>query len=344
MGQAFECAKCGKPVPVTDANSRELTQAERDVRLFLEEEDQPPPPPRPILPVAKPPPTDERAHDDNYADDLALRRMRDFAPGDPRRRPPPAPSPKPPSGAAAAEASRFVQKGGSAGAKVPLCARCHRPFRGPWDQIETEEGTLCHICANKIDNFVLGAAPERPKTGEHGALMQEIARQNSWAEPPPAAADPTDFERRRRYILILGAVAVITITVALLVSEGSLFSAGPAETPRELPQSFAYVAVNALLHVAAYAMAIYFVLVIAQKRPNENLLANIGAVSIVAVLVYAVNFIPFAGYILGLVVVYLFYELSVPYLFVLIVFGTLAEMCTAALAALIFGTMGMLVR
>ena len=342
MGQAFACAKCGKPVPVTDANSREMTQAERDVRLFLDEEE-PPPAPRPILPAATLPPSEKASHDESDADDVPLTRIRDIAPGAPRR-PPPVLSPKPPSGAAAAEASRFVQKGGPAGAKVPRCARCHRPFRGHWDQIETDEGALCHICANKIDNFVLGAAPDRPKTGEHSVLVQEIARQHTWTEPPPAAADPTDFERRRRHVVILGAVVVLTITVALLIPEGGLYSAGPAETPRELPPSFAHM-VNALLHVAAYAMAIYFTLVMAQKLRNEALLANIVAVSMVAALVYAVNLIvPLAGYILGLVVVYLFYELSIPYLFMLIIFGILAEMCTAALGALIFGTMGMLVR
>jgi len=340
-GQAVECTKCGKPVRVTEANSREMTQAERDVRLFFDEEEKPPSPPsRPQPPAtvatrgdAMGPPRDARS--------VSVAPSQDSDTRSPRQTP---------LGAAAAEASRFLQEGGPGGAKVLRCARCNRPFRGPWDQVDTDEGTLCHICANKIDNLMPGAAVvSRPQTGEQSEIMREIARLQSWSLPgmePPPEAVADDAGRRRRQVAILGAVAVLTLTLVLLLPEGALFPAGGGEAPRELPQSFAYVivAINALLHVATYAIAIYYTLVVTQRLPNETLLANVLAVSIVAVLVYVVNFIPFCGYILGIIVIFRFYDLSLFHLIVLGVFGYLAEMCTMALGQLIFGIMGMLVR
>jgi hypothetical protein len=179
--------------------------------------------------------------------------------------------------------------------------------------------------------------------------MREIARQQSWSLPgmePSSETVEDDATRRRRQVAIVGAIAVLTLTLVLLLPEGALFPARGGAAPHELPQSFAYVivAINALLHVATYAIAIYCTLVVARRLPNETLPANVLAISIVAVLVYVVNFIPFCGYILGIVLIYRFYDLSLLHLIVLGVFGFLAEMCTAALGQLIFGIMGMLVR
>ncbi len=200
-GQDVECTKCGKPVRVTEANSREMTQAERDVRLFLDEEEKQPP-----SPVSQPqPPASVATRGDAVAPSQGSG----------------AKSPRlTPSGAAAAEASRFLQEGGPGGAKVPRCGRCNRPFRGPWDQVDTDEGTLCHICANKIDNLMPGATPSRPQTGEQGEIMKEIARQQNWSLPgmePPPEAVADDAGRRRRQLAILGGAAVLMLTLLLLL-------------------------------------------------------------------------------------------------------------------------------
>ena len=32
--------------------------------------------------------------------------------------------------------------------KEPACARCGRSFRGEWDEIDTDSGVFCHVCAN----------------------------------------------------------------------------------------------------------------------------------------------------------------------------------------------------
>ena len=182
------------------------------------------------------------------------------------------------------------------------------------------------ICA-----AVTGGAPARSKTPHHPVTPQAVA---------------DDAGRRRRQMAILGGVAVITITLALLLPEGALFPAGGGEAPRELPQSFAYVivAISVLLHVATYAIAIYYTLVVTQRLPNKTLLANVLAISMVAALVYVFNFIPGCGYIFGIIVIYGFYDLSLFHLVVLGVFGLLAKMCTTALGLLIFGIMGMFVR
>jgi hypothetical protein len=177
-----------------------MTQAERDVRLFFDEEEEPPSPasrPQPLANVA----TRGDAVAPSQGSGAKSPRLT-------------------PLGAAAAEASRFLQEGGPGGAKVPRCGRCNRPFRGPWDQVDTDEGTLCHICANKIDNLMPGATPSRPQTGEQSEIMREIARQQSWSLPgmePPPEAIADDAGRWRRQVAILGAIAVLMLTLLLLL-------------------------------------------------------------------------------------------------------------------------------
>lgn len=210
-GQDVECTKCGKPVRVTEANSREMTQAERDVRLFLDEEEEPPSPASRPQPLANAAPRGDAVGPPRDARSVSVAPSQGSGPRSPRLTP---------LGAAAAEASRFLQEGGPGGAKVPRCGRCNRPFRGPWDQVDTDEGTLCHICANKIDNLAPGATPSRPQTGEQGEIMREIARQQNWSlpgmEPPPEAV--ADYSGRwRRQVAIFGAIAVLMLTLLLLL-------------------------------------------------------------------------------------------------------------------------------
>lgn len=387
MGMVFDCAKCAKPVTVTEANARELTQAERDVRLFVDEHEAPPalrPPTSAALsaPAAATPGGEESIafqrmgdlgrlaqgrslppglpsanaevsaetkpakglFDDDSEDELMFRRMRDFEPSAPRRMAPPTLPPKDaaaPSGAARVEASRLSEKGAQGGANAARCAQCQRPFRGSWDMIDTAAGTLCHICANKVDNFTLGAAPERPPSGEQSAFVQQIARQYSWTEKPQEPEE-TDSEKRRQFWLTLAGVAVIAVTLLLLVTGAGHVSPETAATPQQVPKmpNYAFITVRFILHVLTTGLALYFTLSMFQKLPYQSVLADVAAVAVVSVLVHVVNVIPFVGYLAGLLIIYKFYELNLIEFIALFVFGSVAEVATSVIAALLLKFLG----
>jgi len=360
VGQTIACPNCGRPVRVTAENviatsdgadegqstpapvppepPRQLSQAELDVSLFLDDDEDPAPRSQraPATSTVQPP----RG---------AAATVGAVSP----KPPPPAPVSAQGNATRAAEPdySPFVPKGQRAEAKVPRCARCNRPFRGPWDQIDTDEGTLCNICARHIDNIVPGSAPPGPPAaafGEQSELYKEMARQQSWhmpaVEQAVESARQDDAHRQHIQMAIFAGVAVLTLVLILVWPESAPRPAAPVQEPRELPQAYAYtiVAINALLHIATYAIAIYCMLLMAKRLPNHSLFANIAAVTVVAVLVWAANFMPFAGFIIGAVIIYRFYELSVGQFVMLWIFLILADMLARALGALIFGIRGMI--
>ena len=388
-GMVYDCARCGKPVTIAQSNTREMTPAERDVRLFLEDVEPPPvlrppaaaeppaPQAKPVgggadlsfqrmgdlgglaqgrklpsgLPSTKsePPDQPERlgliADDEDSEEDLKFRRMRDFEPSSPRRMAPPTLPPKEPavaSGAARAEAARFAEKEHPGGANVARCAQCQRQFRGGWDMIDTAAGTLCHICANKVENFTLGAAPERPPSGEQREFVQQIARQYSWTEPPEKPEE-TEAEKRRQFWLTLAGVGVIAVTLLLLVTGAGRVSPEAATAPQQLPQipNYTYLIIRFVLHVMTTGLALYFTLYTLQKLPNRSLLANVAAMFIVAVLIHIINVLPFVGYIFGLIVIYFLYELNLFGFIVFFAFGSVAEVVTSVVAALIVKFLGL---
>ena len=133
-------------------------------------------------------------------------------------------------------------------------------------------------------------------------------------------------------------VALIAMLLILLWPENARGPAAPPVGTRELPQGYAYAiaAINAVLHIAAYTIAIYGALYMARKLPNDTLTANIAAVLVVAVIVWGANaVIPFSGFIVAAAIVYRFCELSLLQLLMLGVFLALAGLLTWAVGGLI---------
>jgi len=319
----------GEPACVTPEPPRQLSQAEQDVNLFLDDGEGPPPvsAQKPVAAASRQPRADEESLQED-AQTAAASPATAGNVGDAREE-----APRP----AADAPSPFVPKGAKVEAKVPRCARCNRPFRGPWDRNETDEGTLCNICARHVDNFAWSPPPSRAPSGEQSDLQKELARMQSWSLPAleQPAQPPGQDEIRRRHVQMaaLAGLALIAMLMILLWPENARGPAAPPVGTRELPQGYAYaiVAINAVLHIAAYTIAIYGTLHMARKLPNDTLTANIAAVLVVAVIVWGANaVIPFSGFIVAAAIVYRFCELSLLQLLMLGVFLALAGLLTWA--------------
>jgi hypothetical protein len=148
-------------------------------------------------------------------------------------------------------------------------------------------------------------------------------------------------------MIVLAILAALAITIVCLwpTQEGSPPITAPSSAPvAALPSSAFYLllGISGVFSIAVYAVAIYATLTFAEKLPNETLLANLAAVSLVAVLVWALNFLPFAGFILGIVLVYAVYDLAFGHLVMFIIFCILADILTSAVEKLFFGAIGLL--
>jgi DNA-directed RNA polymerase subunit RPC12/RpoP len=340
----ISCETCGAAVHVSSANARELTQAERDVRLFLAD-DEPLPPPlssytqkqaKPVSQPVKNPSGILAAQGEilRDKDGRAIRHPLSSGGAYSGKSTPQAPKPQP----------FFDPSNNHAEAKVPRCARCQKPFRGDWDKIDSDEGPLCHICGNNVDNFTWGAAPASPAASEQSEVMREIAKTYSWgaAEPPPE--EPKN-PNRRLYMFLFLCISIATTITLVYFAPGDLTvpaNTGIAQPPQEmsLATQRLVVGINAFLEFIAMGIAIYLTLLNSHKLPNETFIANVIAVGIVAALVVAVNWIPGAGYLIGIIILYLFYELSFMDVIMLMLFGFFARILTRVVAALIFNMMG----
>lgn len=197
---------------------------------------------------------------------------------------------------------------------VPGCARCGRAFRGDWDRYRTSEGTICNVCANRIDDKPLDTASPSPLPTLTPAARLRLEQLD--AEPPPPPPYPTGEpaseeapffkeheESIRRAVLIAGIVVVLlAISVALFdPGTGPRMPAGTEQGVSEVPATPPQLSPRVLLLVFALRFVIgyagqigllFFVLKWCQALPNEDLWKNILTVAVVAFGVHAVWSIP----------------------------------------------------
>jgi hypothetical protein len=351
MGQFLACKSCGAKLHVTRDNTRPLTQAELGVRPVEDATQERPEStsaaPRSEVPEFAPPP----GHAADEASEVNL-----FLDHD---QPAPAPTRAAP---AAAEPAR------PAPAKAPLavCARCGKPFRGDWDQVDTLFGVLCHICAHRAEYIEASAVPAS-STPPPGPLLREISRQSSWSSADQQQqATLTDEDRRRRRfeMIVLAVIAAVVIGAVLLWPESN--TPEKVQNPREISSDnvvklgYSIMAIQAILGVLRNTLLLFVVLGAAKKLPNETFGKNLVALLLVgAVLSVARVFgafgvsvfylLPVVGTLAGaaaleiflLYVLSRFHSLEFSDAILFVVCDVLSGILLRAVSALVFGVAGL---
>ncbi len=227
------------------------------------------------------------------------------------------------------------------GGGEPRCARCGRLLRGDWDRYTTDEGYVCHICANiaAAEYSASPAIPPPEMTAASTALIAERPpRFQEEMEANDADAGWFDRFKETRYFkvgLLTSAWATIVLVVILTITESrqplperappeqarvGLGLLGPAATMTSAQEATVGRVIQVMqvffLYAACFA-ALYLTLAISGRLPCDTLWRNVLHVGIVALIMRIMQmFIPLAvglilpmGGLLALVlVIYLLYE------------------------------------
>ncbi len=300
VGQALFCPGCRHTLIVTEDSLRRAGQASEDNGVA--------PGQHPVSPAAAPFASDggETLPVHPAAAQFAAEEEEE----------PPEPEPEPESAARFAPADdediaiALIAPGGENRPSEPHCERCRTPFRGAWDRYETDEGTLCHRCANlAVERPAQQAVPD-PTPALTAAQRSELARlaaenqvrmeeererasERAAAESSPSFSE-TYKDEISRVVLVLGIlVIVLAVSVALFDQSGP-----PQETEQavraaleegqsieELVPLWIKRVVLVLIFVIQFAgefCALFFVLHWMNKLPSDTLGANLIAVGVVS--------------------------------------------------------------
>ncbi len=220
------------------------------------------------------------------------------------------------------------------------CARCGRAFRGEWDQYESTNGIVCHICANRA----AGPGEVQEEVGEVKPVMATYNREGLDMPEPKLPPNPEFIAIHRREEMFKRAVlfaALAMILLAILVTmfgdlstepipepDGStVTTAGtPEEAPATLPR-WVLVSVYAIQFAVSFlgkVLVLFLMLSWANKLPNDTFGANLIAISVVGfglavldILIMLLASIPLIGMvwallgpILMLYIIYSLYNLT----------------------------------
>lgn len=254
------------------------------------------------------------------------------------------------------------------------CARCGRAFRGDWDQYESKLGVICHICAN----LVQGADKQQETIGEVKPVTAAFNREGidmpDMPLPPPrpeiAAAKKREAILQRAALFAALGMVVFAILLTVFVdfdtevppadeATESTASQGKDSEDPSLPP-WAYFAVKGIgfgLSFLAKLLTLYFLLSWAKKLPNDNIPANVIALSVVAlglaVLDLVVGFAaqipivgcvwPILGLAITLYIVWSLYNLSISELLLYFVASLLAFLTVRIIELTVLGAFAQLV-
>lgn len=220
------------------------------------------------------------------------------------------------------------------------CARCGRAFRGEWDQYQSANGIVCHICANRAE----GPGDVQDEIGEVKPVMATYSRTGLDMPEPKLAPNPEFVEARRREELFKRAVlfaALAMIILAIVVTMFSDLESAPVpepddtavatteladDAPPELPGWVPW-AVRSVQFVVSFfgkVLVLFLMLSWAKKLPNDTFGANLIAISVVGfglavldVLIMLLAGLPIIGIVWGLLgpilmlyIIYSLYDLT----------------------------------
>ncbi len=177
------------------------------------------------------------------------------------------------------------------------CARCGREFRGEWDQYESANGMVCHICANRAE----GPGAVQDEVGEVKPVMAAYSREGLDMPEPKLPPNPEFIAARRREELFKRAVLFAALAMIVLAIFATIFAdldsqpipepeataevTGEAgeEAPAKLPAWVPWVvySIQFVVSFAGKVLILFLMLSWANKLPNDTFAANFIAIGVV---------------------------------------------------------------
>ena len=311
LGNFGKCGRCGARIVVTNANTRPLTQAERDVDLFLDDQWSPE--------------TNAGSRTDRTNGTNGTNR-------DSR-----------------AEAAEPATAEPGAADRCSRCGREFRGEWDMYRVGEETICDRCARSVEALDSRV--APPARPTGSALSEVTKAMGgggftgREDQIAEERLAEQQR---QRRKIEMVVLLVVAVITLLVVNLWPSGEAppapatsepTQAMPAEASREL--GAVVVGIGVALAVGAKVLALYLALMTVNKLPNDGFARNLLVLLPVGAVLYVVGWLPLVGFIAALIIVHVMYEPGFYGLVYFLIFNILAGWLTWAIGKFIFGTLGL---
>jgi hypothetical protein len=177
------------------------------------------------------------------------------------------------------------------------CARCSRAFRGEWDQYESAQGMVCHICANRAE----GPGEVQDEIGEVKPVMAAYSREGLDMPDPEGPVNPEFVQARNREEVLQKAVlfaALAMIALAIFVTLFADLDVEPILDPNEVATStqgssenepaklsgwvpWAIYSIQFFVNFGGKVLVLFLMLSWANKLPNDTFGANLIALGVV---------------------------------------------------------------
>jgi len=177
------------------------------------------------------------------------------------------------------------------------CARCGRAFRGDWDQYESAQGMVCHICANRAE----GPGEVQDAIGEVKPVMAAYSRDGLDMPEPERPVNPEFVQARNRdqvfqRAVLFAALAMIVLAIFVTIfadldtqpipdlnevatSTEESTEKEPAKLPGWVP--WAIYGIQLLVSFSGKVLVLFLMLTWANKLPNDTFGANLIALGVV---------------------------------------------------------------